>query len=194
MPHQSLTERAPVLRRIMAAWVYDYIICLWLATAILFGVRLVTGLAASSLMHVQFLTFVIYVFRDTLTGKSCSVGKLLTGIRLVKTKGSGPPGVWQNALRNLVLLGPYFVFQIVTTLWQTAHSTPSDTSAALQFFKTTCITLTSILLVLEYYLMLKNDGRRLADKLAYTKVILADKRANSLSAAQDSSCTEPNQE
>lgn len=194
MQHQSLTERAPVLRRIMAAWVYDYIICLWLATAILFVVRLVTGLAASSLMHVQLLTFILYVFRDTLTGKSCSVGKLLTGIRLINTKGSSPPGIWQNALRNLVLLGPYFVFQIVTILWQTAHSTPSDTSAPLQFLKIGCIALTSILLVLEYYLMLKNDGRRLADKLASTKVILADKRAYTSSATQDSSCTEPNKE
>ncbi len=182
MQHQSLTERAPVLRRIMAAWVYDYIICLWLATAILFGVRLVTGLTASSLMHVQLLTFVIYVFRDTLTGKSCSIGKLLTGIRIINTKGSSPPVIWQNALRNLVLLGPYFAFQIVTTLWQTTHSTPIDMCAPLHFFKIGCIASTSILLVLEYYLMLKNDGRRLADKLASTKVILADKSTNSSSA------------
>lgn len=192
MQHQSLTERAPVLRRIMAAWVYDYIICLWLATAILFGVRLVTGLAASSLMHVQLLTFVIYVFRDTLTGKSCSVGKLLTGIRIINTKDSSTPGIWQNASRNLVLLGPYFAFQIVKTLWQTAHVTPSDTSAPFHFFEIGCIALTSILLVLEYYLMLKNDGRRLADKLASTRVILAEKRATTSGATQDSGCTEPN--
>lgn len=177
MEEQTLTERAPVLRRIMAAWVYDYIICLWLATAILFGIRLMTGLTATSLIHVQFLTLIIYVFRDSFTRQSCSIGKLLTGIRLANTKGANPPALWQKSLRNLVLLGPYFAFQIAVLLCQTAPLTAQQTDAPLQIFKTATIALTSILLVLEFYLMLKNDGRRLADKLASTKVVLHNPKA-----------------
>lgn len=158
------------MRRIMAAWVYDYVLCLWLATGIVVIAK-ACSLRLEQFVPLQVMALTIFVFRETLTGQGSSPGKLIAGLKLVDSKTGKAPAVWQSARRSLVLLGPYFAYQIILALASTAPS-QSLNAFVLPLLQSIACLLTGALGLYELTAMSKNDGRRLADRIGSTAVTL----------------------
>jgi hypothetical protein len=157
-------QRPSFRRRFVAAWSYDYLVAMWIATILLAFTRVVIG--ANPPLPVPFLFFVfsIFLFRDCLPG-GLSAGKNLFGLEVVDKESGRAVTAWQSVRRNLLLLAPYFLYYLVA-LFPAQSQNSNILLSAIKTFGTIYI---ALLLLVEGGLMIF-CGERLADKLAGTKV------------------------
>lgn len=151
-------------RRFVAAWSYDYLVAMWIATILLAFARVIIG--ANPTLPVPFLFFVfsIFLFRDCLPG-GLSAGKNLFGLEVVDKQSGKAVTAGQSVRRNLLLLAPYFLYYLVAPF----AAQYKDSSSLLSAIKTFGTIYIALLLLVEGGLMIF-CGERLADKLAGTKV------------------------
>lgn len=158
--------KALPLRRVAAAWIYDYLLCLWLATAGLVGLKWFLGGEYALPVPLQLITLFIFLFRDSFFGGK-GFGKQLLDLDVMDTATGLPPTPLQSATRNLVLLAPYFAYQVTDIVLKNGQFTCTD--GLLNCIKCVGFGYLSIIVPLECFLMHKT-GWRLADKLAGTTV------------------------
>jgi hypothetical protein len=158
-PAVVCARAAVFLKRLVAAWVYDYIFCLWLAT-ILVAVLKIRGFDPSQYLALPAIALLFFLFRDSaFNGRG--LGKFLFGLSTRTSRGKAViPS--RSAARNLVLLAPYLLFQFAATM----HCSPS----LLAILKVAAMVATGIALCCEAVLMCSADGLRLADRLCKTVV------------------------
>lgn len=160
--------RAPFMRRFAAISIYDYIACLWLATIAVVALRLVLGSEGQRLTAnapIQLLTLTVFLFRDSFfNGRG--FGKGLLGLSVIDQKTKHPANALQSMLRNLVFLGPYFLYHCCSIVLPA----PSN-QGLLEALKNFGISYAILMLLAESILMLRGEGRRLADRLSGTTVV-----------------------
>lgn len=167
-PSEVAPTRAAFMRRFAAVSVYDYIICLWVATISVVAVRVLLGdLGQRLTAHapIQLYTLIVFLFRDCLfSGRG--FGKGLLGLTVVDRETKQAATMAQSLTRNFVFLWPYFLYQLIALVL------PKDLNhnvlAALMTFGTTYVVL---VLVAESILMLRGEGVRLADRISGTLVV-----------------------
>ncbi len=174
-----------LMRRVVAAWIYDYLICLWLATAVYTSINFLSNNTYQLPLRLQTLALLFFLLRDAVPGAG-SLGKRLVGLTISRTSArSGEKSkrqsqdraakseelehkngvsIRQSVLRNSVLLLPYFIYQA----W--APFLPPSSADALSMG---CSAVTLVIAILELIFMLTGERRRLADRLAGTAVTRA---------------------
>ncbi|HMY02843.1 MAG TPA: RDD family protein [Candidatus Obscuribacter sp.] len=159
--------KPPIMRRVVAAWIYDYLLCLWLATAVYTSINFLSNNSVHPPIPLQTLALLLFLLRDATWGGR-GLGKRLVGLNIShKVSGNESANaitIKQSVLRNLVLLLPYFVYQV----WA-----PSLTTTDADSLSMVCSAVTVAIALLEFVLMLTGERRRLADRLAGTTVTRA---------------------
>lgn len=163
--------KPPIMRRVVAAWIYDYLLCLWLATAVYTSINFLSNNSVHPPIPLQTLALLLFLLRDaTLGGRGLS--KRLVGLKISRkasfnesvNESANGITIKQSVLRNLVLLLPYFVYQV----WAPSLTTTDADSLSL-----VCSAVTVAIALVEFVLMLTGERSRLADRLAGTTVTRA---------------------
>ncbi|MBK8223026.1 MAG: RDD family protein [Candidatus Obscuribacter sp.] len=166
-PKPVTNLKPPIMRRVVAAWIYDYLLCLWLATAVYTSINFLSNNSVHPPIPLQTLALLLFLLRDaTLGGRGLS--KRLVGLKISRkasfNESVNAITIKQSVLRNLVLLLPYFVYQV----WAPSLTTTDADSLSL-----VCSAVTVAIALVEFVLMLTGERRRLADRLAGTTVTRA---------------------
>ena len=166
-PKPVTNLKPPIMRRVVAAWIYDYLLCLWLATAVYTSINFLSNNSVHPPIPLQTLALLLFLLRDaTLGGRGLS--KRLVGLKISRkasfNESANAITIKQSVLRNLVLLLPYFVYQV----WAPSLTTTDADSLSL-----VCSAVTVAIALVEFVLMLTGERRRLADRLAGTTVTRA---------------------
>lgn len=159
--------KPPIMRRVVAAWVYDYLLCLWLATAVYTSINFLSNKSVHPPIPLQTLALLFFLLRDATWGGR-GLGKRLVGLnisrKVIVNESANAITIKQSVLRNMVLLLPYFVYQV---------GAPSLTATDADSLSLVCSAVTVAIALVEFVLMLTGERRRLADRLAGTTVTRA---------------------
>lgn len=121
-------------------------------------------------LHTNLVMSLLLLVRD-FPFEGRGIGKNLMGLQVVDTQTGGPPTLKQSALRNLVLMAPYALLQLVSLI---LHFVPF---VAFNEVVQTIVNIIGALYViivipLEVYRAYNRpDGQRIGDELAHTEVI-----------------------
>jgi uncharacterized RDD family membrane protein YckC len=132
------------------------------------GVMLIPFLNAY--LSVNLLLCLLLLFRDVLF-QGRGIGKNLMGLQVIDAHTGGEPTLKQEALRNIVLFGPYLTIQVIGLI---LHFIPS---AIVNQVVITIVNIAGLLYVVIVFPMeiyrayARTDGRRIGDELAQTEVI-----------------------
>jgi len=160
--------RAQPGRRLVAAWVYDFLPYYWISV---FLVQLLSYVLDASLVQklpLMVPAMCLFLMRDYFF-EGRGIGKNFLGLRVIDAKTGGAPTLKQSITRNFLFVGPYLIYQFIAFacfLYPFQHA-----ASVLAVVKVITQAWTILLLPVEGFLMHKGDGRRLADKLSGTKVI-----------------------
>lgn len=147
----SLDNKTPALRRLVGAVVYDYLACLWIATIIALPFKH-TVFRVSQELPLPALAISLFLFRDCFF-QGRGIGRHLFKMQVVDRQGR-PASNLQLISRNLILVTPFLLYQ----LW------PAGKDTALMIM----LTISAV----ELILITKKTGRRLADRLTGTRIIM----------------------
>ena len=165
-------SRAPILRRVSATWIYDYLLCLWIATVLVVGCQLCFGAGGIKLTAnapIQLIALTIFLLRDNLLSRR-TFGKSLLGLTVIDRTSNLPASCKQSIVRNLVFLGPYFLYQLCAILNSNGyHFISLNMLTSLKIF---AISYLILLFCAEGFLMLRGQGLRIADRITGTMVCL----------------------
>lgn len=150
-PCRQLAKEAPTLRRLAAALVYDYLTCLWIATFLALPFKH-SVFRVNQELPLPAMAISLFLFRDCFF-QGRGIGRHLLNMQVVDSQG-GPAGSRQLICRNLILAAPFLLYQ----LW------PAGKEIALVVML--------LLAGVELILMTKKPGRRLADRLCGTRIIM----------------------
>lgn len=158
--------KASPSRRVIAAFIYDYVLCLWLSTAGLVCVKWFVGKEYTLPEPLQLVTLYIFLFRDSFLGGK-GFGRQLLDLEVTDTATGLPPTPLQSATRNLIVLAPYFAYQVTDIVMKCGQHNGAE--ELLKCVKNAGFGYLSIIVPVESFLMYKT-GRRLADRIAGTTV------------------------
>lgn len=155
-------------RRFIAAWLYDYLACYWLANLLIGAIVLIFGASFWEVAPLQLVTMSIFLTRDFFF-QGRGVGKYLLGLQTVDCQTGISASFSQSVRRNLVLLGPYLLYQVIAQFmicFPEFHN-----QVFLDCLKAIGLAYALPMMVSENYLMYRGSGRRIADRFAGTIVV-----------------------
>lgn len=165
------TTRPLPLQRVVAAWVYDYIVCLWLATICLVVLKAIPAANFSLPIPIQALALLLFLGRDAVL-EGGSPGKRLLGLELSTLKGCRRLTLGESIKRNFYILAPYFLYQLALLLYGSPAHNPQQAvnRQLLDTIKIAAVYLTTLIGTVELVLLHSKKGRRIADFLCGTIV------------------------
>jgi uncharacterized RDD family membrane protein YckC len=165
------SERAQPGRRFIAAWAYDYLACFWISFWLVAALDWIFNCNLTETMPLLVVTVVVFLTRDFFF-EGRGVGKNLLGLQVLDAKNGNPASLKQSIVRNSVLMGHYLIYQFAVLIAFLLPLPGSETF--IPCVKYAALTVGTILLVVEGYLMHKGRGLRIADRLAGTIVVKAN--------------------
>ncbi|MBA3859374.1 MAG: hypothetical protein C0507_20915 [Cyanobacteria bacterium PR.3.49] len=163
-----LHGRAQPGRRLVAAWVYDFLPYFWLAVVSMQVISYVFGSASIQNVPLMVPALLFFLSRDYFF-EGRGIGKNFLGLRVIDAKTGEAPTLKQSITRNFLFVGPYLTYQLAVLI---LFLVPISNSTSILFaVKCVAQAWAILLLPIEGYLMHKGDGRRLADRLSGTTVI-----------------------
>lgn len=164
--------RAQPGRRLVAAWVYDFLPYYWIAVVSMQALSYISGAAIIEKVPLLVPALLLFLTRDYYF-EGRGIGKNFLGLQVIDTKTGGSPTMLQSVIRNFPFVGPYLIYQLAVLIFflvPMPHSEP-----VLLIVKYIAQAWAILLLPIEGYLMHRGNGRRLADRLSGTTVIFQNR-------------------
>lgn len=161
-------HRVQAGRRFIAAWAYDFLASFWLALIVLAVLSPLIAATTWRTMPPQVVALTIFLTRD-FWFQGRGVGKNFLHLQVVDFRSGKPASLWQSIKRNLVLIGPYLLYQYVAQTLIYFHV--QSAQAFLDVLKTLCFAYAGIMLPVELFMLHSGRGLRVADRLAGTIVV-----------------------
>ncbi|MCC7528513.1 MAG: RDD family protein [Candidatus Melainabacteria bacterium] len=169
--------RAQPGRRLVAAWVYDFLPYYWIAVVSMQALSYIFGAAIIEKVPLMVPALLLFLTRDYYF-EGRGIGKNFLGLQVIDTKTGGSPTMLQSVIRNFPFVGPYLIYQLAVLIFflvPMPHSEP-----VLLIVKYIAQAWAILLLPIEGYLMHRGNGRRLADRLSGTTVIFQNRDFSNL--------------
>lgn len=183
-PLEPASGRAQPSRRLVAAWVYDFLPFYWLGVITMQVLSYVLGTAVTERVPLMVPAMLLFLTRDFFF-EGRGIGKNFLGLQVIDAKTGASPTLKQSVARNFLFVGPYLTYQLAVLILFLIPFPHGDST--LLTIKYIAQAWAILLLPIEGYLMHKSDGRRLADRLSGTKVIFrAHDFSNPFSCKTDS--------
>ena len=156
-------ERIEFKKRVVAL-IFDFLACYILAM----GVMLIPFI--NSFLSIQLVMCLFLLIRDyTFEGRG--IGKNLMGLQVVNSENGAPCSLKQSVMRNLVLIAPYALTQLVSALLRIVPLAAVN-AVITNIVWGLCAVYVIIVIPLEVYRAYNRpDGQRLGDQLAETEVV-----------------------
>jgi hypothetical protein len=160
---ELVPQRVEFKKRLVAL-IFDFLACYICSM----GVMLIPYLNAY--LHINLLICLFLLVRDFLF-EGRGIGKNLMGLQVIDFETGSPPSLRQSALRNLVLIAPYALAQIVTLVLRFIPFAGFNAVVSNVVNVVGAIYVMAILPLEVYRAYSRSDGRRLGDQIAKTEVV-----------------------
>ncbi len=160
--------RAQPGRRLIAAWVYDFLVYYWLSVIFVGLLNCFPGPDVFQRVPLLVVTMLMFLTRDYFF-EGRGVGKNFLGLQVLDASTGNPASLKQSVIRNFLFVGPYLIYQLAVLILFFIPISHSD--LALLTIKYLMQAWAILLLPIEGFLMHRGRGMRLADKLSGTVVV-----------------------
>ena len=155
-------------RRLFCACSYDIFLNYLVVFTSLALVSLVVQDSVFNHAPIIEMTMFLFLLRDYIF-KGRAMGKHLLGLKIIDFKTGKPPALHQSIIRNLIMVSPFYLFLFISLL--ALESPGLFDQTLLNFIKLVIFSSAIVLGIIEFILINRGDGRRMADFLAGTMVV-----------------------